>query len=115
MRGTRTFRRITEIAAPRYTHLGDWLSLLQAVAPDSTPYVFSMKGGLNQGWYQGVVGLAAAHIHEHAGLTFVEHIRSVVSGNSAPSTYELVQQLESIAPGITDLLAGLGAKSSTPN
>jgi hypothetical protein len=106
---------ITEIAAPRYTHLGDWMSLLQAVAPDSTPYVFSVEGGLNQGWYQGVVGLAAAHIYEHAGLTFVEHIRSVVSGNAAPSTDELAQQLESIAPGITDLLASLGAKWSKPD
>ncbi|MGH7566261.1 MAG: hypothetical protein ACREK2_05475 [Gemmatimonadota bacterium] len=103
-------REISSIERPRFTHLGDWFgAVLLAVAPDSTPYVFSTEGGLNQGWYQGVVGLVAVHIHEQAGFQFLDHLREILTGTVAPSTQELVERLDSIAPGTIELLEELGA------
>jgi hypothetical protein len=104
-------KEISAIDRPRFTHLSDWFGrLLQATAPDSTPYIFSAEGGRNQGWYQGVVGQMAAYIHSQSGLRFIDHVRSVVSGDSVRTTPELVLQLDSIAPGASALLRDLGAQ-----
>lgn len=103
-------KELTAIDRPRFTHLGDWFGrVMTATAPDSTPYVFSSEGGLNQGWYQGVVGQVAAHIYRQTGLTFITQIRSLLALSTAPSTQELAERLDSIAPGVIDLLRDLGA------
>lgn len=103
-------KELTAIDRPRFTHFGDWFGrVMTATAPDSTPYVFSVEGGLNQGWYQGVVGQVAAHIYRQTGLNFITHIRALLALSPAPSTQELVERLDSIAPGVIDLLGNLGA------
>ena len=106
----------TEIPNPRFTHLTDWYaSLLQATTSDGTPFVFTPDGGQNQGWFQGVVGLMAQHLHTHMGSSYVDYIRNVVSGGRVWSTEELVQQAELLAPGITTLLSTLNAQWKQPS
>jgi len=107
---TEHLREITSINRPRFTHLGNWFGrVLQASAPDSTPYVFSTEGGLNQGWYQGVVGFLAIHMHGESGTELIGHIRATLSGASVSTTGQIVLQLDSIANGASELLTRLGA------
>ena len=102
-------RRISAGDRPRFTHLDDWFGrVIQAAGPDSTPYPFTAEGGRNMDWYQSVAGQVASHIYRHSGLTFISHIRSVLA-SSAPTTPQLVTQLDSIAPGASRLLRDLGA------
>ncbi len=104
-------QEISDVPRPRFTALDDWFTrVMEATAPDSTPYRLSDEGGLNQGWYQGVVGQLAAHVHDRSGLEFMDHIRSTLADPSASTTENLVAQLESIAPGTTTLLTRLGAE-----
>ena len=104
-------REIANVPRPRFHSLDDWSSrVMEATTADSTPYRFSEEGGLNQGWYQGVVGQLAAHIHDRAGLALVHHVRSTLAAPSPPTTEELVTQLETIAPGSTMVLTRLGAE-----
>jgi hypothetical protein len=101
---------IAGVPTPRFTHLADWYgAALWAATPDSTPYVLSDEGGLNQSWYQGVTGLAAAHVHSRSGLALIPHIRRMVSGEEAPKTQSIVEELEAMAPGLIELLERLGA------
>lgn len=104
-------RDIANVPRPRFTALDDWFSrVMDAIAADSTPYRFSDEGAINQGWYQGVVGLLAAHIHDRAGLGLVSHLRSTLAAPSPPTTQELVTQIEEIAPGATVLLTQHGVE-----
>lgn len=105
----------TRISNPRFTHLTDWYgNLLQATSADSTPFVFTPEGGQNQGWFQGVVGLMALHLHTHRGSSYIDQIRNVVAGQRRWTTEELVQEAESLAPGITNLLSTLHAQWRQP-
>ena len=109
-------REISTVDRPRFTHLDHWFGrVMEATTPDSTPYRFSTEGALNQGWYQGVVGQVAAHIYQHAGLSFIDHVRSALRNVTPPRTQQLVEQLETIAPGVTRLLTQLGAQWDDPS
>ena len=98
------------IPPPRFTHLDDWLSFAanQPVAADSTPWVLTEEGGLNQSWYQGAVGLAAAHLYEHAGFGMLAHVRRMIGGEGPTTTPGIVAELEALAPGFSALLDRLG-------
>jgi hypothetical protein len=105
-------QEVTAIPRPRFTHLDDWFGrVMTAVTSDSARYVFTAEGGLNQGWYQGVTGQVAVHLYEKAGTAFLNHIRAIFEVSAAPTTAELVVQLDALAPGVTDLLRRLGAGS----
>lgn len=109
-------RENTKLSNPRFTHLTDWYgNLLQATTSDATPFVFSPEGGQNQGWFQGVVGLMAQHLHSHLGASYIDRIRNVVSGQRRWDTGELVQEAESLAPGIKHLLSTLHAQWKQPS
>jgi hypothetical protein len=103
-------RALTAIPAPRYTHLDDWWGeFMRASASDGTPLFLSPESGGNFGWYQGVVGLLGAHVRASVGTDAAAHIRQVVSGDLSPTTGELVDQLDAIAPGARVPLDCLGA------
>jgi hypothetical protein len=103
-------RAISAGERPRFTHLDEWFGrVIQATADDGSPYRFSAEGARNQGWYQGVVGQVAAHLHRQIGLGLIPQVRSTLALRTPPTTAELVKQLESIAPGVVALLRDLGA------
>jgi hypothetical protein len=103
-------RAFTDVPAPRYTHLDAWWGeFMRARASDGTPLFLSPESGGNFGWYQGVVGLLAEHVHARVGTGAAAHIRQVVSGGTSPTSRELVDQLKALAPGVRTLLDSLGA------
>ena len=103
-------REIAQVPRPKFTHLADWYGAeMRAAVRDSVPYILTVEGGRNQGWYQGVVGLAAEHVHRRGGLALIAHIRRMASGEKAPTTGEITQELEATAPGFIAVLDSLGA------
>lgn len=113
---TRYQRALAAVPTPRFTHLDDWFGeLMRAKAADGTPYFLSGDGGANFGWYQGVVGLLGAHVLGRAEKDFVAHLRRMVSGEAAPTTAEILAELESMAPGALALLDGLDAGYGPPS
>lgn len=113
----RAFLRRDAASGPhRFTHLADWYgAAMQAMSADSTPYVLTREGGANQSWYQAVTGLAAAHVYHHQGLAFVDHVRRAISGEPVPATPQLVEEINSLAPGFKALLDSLGARHTEPS
>ncbi|HSJ62568.1 MAG TPA: alpha/beta fold hydrolase [Gemmatimonadaceae bacterium] len=112
----RYLRALTDVSAPRYTHLDAWWGeFMRARASDGTPLFLSPESGGNFGWYQGVVGLLAEHVHARVGTGAAAHIRQVVSGGTSPTSRELVDQLEALAPGVRTLLDSLGAGYREPS
>ncbi len=104
------FEKATSGDPPRFTNLAEWYgAVMQAMANDSTPYVLTREGGLNQSWFQGVTSLAAAHVYEQAGFAFVDHVRRTVSGEKALTSAQLVDEIEAVAPGFKERLDRLGA------
>lgn len=60
-------------------------------------------------WYQGVVGQLAAHVQSRKEADAAAHIRRLISGDVSPTTPEIVEELEAMAPGARALLDKLGA------
>jgi hypothetical protein len=104
------FTSATNGDPPRFTNLAEWYgAVMQAMANDSTPYVLTREGGLNQSWFQGVTSLAADHVYDQVGFAFVDHVRRTVRGEAAPTSAQLVDEIEAVAPGFKARLDRLGA------
>ena len=104
------FMKATDGDPPRFTNLAEWYgAVMQAMDNDSTPYVLTREGGANQSWFQGVTSLAAAHVYDQAGFAFVDHVRRTVRGEAAPTSAQLVDEIEAVAPGFKARLDRLGA------
>jgi hypothetical protein len=104
-------RYLETLAAPgarRFSHLDELPELMRVRAEDGSPYFLSPEGAPNFGWYQGVVGVLGVHVIAQRGDA-VGHIRRVLSSDHAPTTAELLAELEAIAPGARALLDSLGA------
>jgi hypothetical protein len=109
------FTSMTAGDSPRFTNLAEWYgAAMQAMASDSTPYMLTREGGRNQSWFQGVTSIAAAHVYDESGFTFVDHVRRTVRGEEAPTNAELVEEIEALAPGFKARLDRLGASYVDP-
>jgi hypothetical protein len=106
-------RAWTATRSPQFTHLDDWSALMSVLmrtkTPDGEPAFTSSDAGSNFGWYQGVVGQLAAHVQSRKEADAISHIRRLTSGPVSPTTPEIVEELETMAPGARALLDGLGA------
>jgi hypothetical protein len=106
-------RAWTATPSPRFAHLDDWSALMSVLmrtkTPDGEPAFTSSDAGSNFGWYQGVVGQLAAHVQSRKEADAISHIRRLTSGEVSPTTPEIVEALEAMAPGARALLDGLGA------
>jgi hypothetical protein len=107
---TKYLQAFTAIPSPKFTHLDDWqVVLMRAMAPKDKPESTESDGGANFGWYQGVAGQLAAHVGARATTEALSQVRRLMSGDVSPTTREIVEELEAMAPGARALLDTLGA------
>ena len=106
----RYFQRLASGPAPQFVHLDAWFQAMMGHSTaDGTPYLRTAEGRRNFGWYQGVVGLLGTYVPASREPALFRQIRLVGHGAHTPTTRELVEQLDTLAPGLIRRLEGAGA------